>query len=241
VSREARDTAGEAPALPNSGAARAVISAAFAFRLYDEQGFPLDLTQLMARERGLTVDTEGFERLMEEQRTRARKAQKKSVIEVSGDEQQSPTNFLGYKQDHTGADVEAVLEVGGKKGVVLNNSVLYAEMGGQVGDQGEMMGESGSWKIIETRKSGETWIHLLADENAPSLGEHVTLRVDRTRRSAIERHHTVTHLLLWALHEVVSSEAVQKGSYVGPQKLTYYFSSAALTKPQVREVEQLLN
>jgi alanyl-tRNA synthetase len=104
-----------------------------------------------------------------------------------------------------------------------------------------MIGESGSWKIIETRKSGDTWVHLLADENAPSLGEHVTLRIDRTRRSAIERHHTVTLLLHWALHEVVSRDAVQKGSYVGPEKLTFDFSSAALTKPQVREVEQLVN
>lgn len=238
-SGESPAEARESRALPRKN--DTLISAAFAFRLYDEQGFPLDLTQLMARERGLTVDTEGFERLMEEQRARARKAQKKSVIEVSGSETQSPTNFLGYEHDHTGADVEAVLDIGGKKGVVLNNSVLYAEMGGQVGDQGEMIGESSSWKIIETRKSGDTWIHLLADENAPSLGEHVTLRIDRTRRSAIERHHTVTHLLHWALHEVVSREAVQKGSYVGPEKLTFDFSSAALTKPQVREVEELVN
>jgi len=235
------ENAAKAPTLPGTESNRAVISAAFAFRLYDEQGFPLDLTELMARERGLTVDTEGFERLMAEQRARARKAQKKSVIEVSGSETQSPTNFLGYEHDQTGADVEAVLEIGGKKGAVLNNSVLYAEMGGQVCDQGEMIGESGSWKIIETRKSGDTWLHLLADENAPSLGEHVTLRIDRTRRSAIERHHTVTHLLHWALHEVVGREAVQKGSYVGPEKLTFDFSSAALTKPQVRQVEQLVN
>ena len=223
------------------GSPGAIISAAFAFRLYDEQGFPLDLTELMARECGLTVDTQGFDKLMDEQRARARKAQKKSVIEVSESEQRLPTHFLGYEHDHTGADVEAVIDVGGKKGVILNNSVLYAEMGGQVGDQGDMMSENGSWKIVETRKSGDTWIHLLADESAPSLGEHVTLRLDRTRRSAIERHHTVTHLLHWALHEVVSRDAVQKGSYVGPEKLTFDFSSAALTKSQVQEVEKLVN
>ena len=73
------------------------------------------------------------------------------------------------------------------------------------------------------------------------VGEHVTVRIDRTRRAAIERHHTVTHLLHWALHEVVSRDATQKGSYVGPDKLTFDFSSAALTKPQVREVEKLVN
>ena len=178
---------------------------------------------------------------MEEQRERARKAQKKSVIEVADTAGQSPTHFLGYEHDHTGADVEAIFDVGEKKGVVLNNSVLYAEMGGQVGDQGEMIGETGSWKIEDTRKSGDTWIHLIAGESTPAIGEHVTVRLDRTRRATIERHHTVTHLLHWALHEVVSRDATQKGSYVGPEKLTFDFSSAALTKQQVREVEKLVN
>jgi alanyl-tRNA synthetase len=217
------------------------ISGEFAFKLFDTFGFPLDLTELMARERGLTVDTEGFEKLMAEQRARARQAQKKTVIEVADVAERPPTNFLGYEHDHTGADVEAIFDVGEKKGVALNNSVLYAEMGGQVGDQGEMIGESGSWKIEDTRKSGDTSIHLIAGESTPAIGEHVTVRLDRTRRATIERHHTVTHLLHWALHEVVSRDATQKGSYVGPEKLTFDFSSVALTKPQVREVEQLVN
>ena len=112
------------------------------------------------------------------------------MIEVADTAEQSPTNFLGYEHDHTGADVEAILDVGDRKGVVLNNSVLYAEMGGQVADQGEMIGESGSWKIEETRKTGDTWIHLIAGKNTPTIGEHVTVRIDRTRRAAIERHHT---------------------------------------------------
>ncbi len=236
---EAPDEAGESHALP--GTEGATISAEFAFRLYDEQGFPLDLTELMARERGLTVDTEGFERLMEEQRARGRSAQKKEVVALSEMDTNEPTNFLGYEHDHTGADVDAIVELGEKRGVILNNSVLYAEMGGQVADRGEMIGESGSWKILDTRKSGETWIHLIEGESAPAIGEHVTVRIDRTRRSAIERHHTVTHLLHWALHQIVSRDATQKGSYVGPEKLTFDFSSAALTKEQVRAVEKLVN
>ncbi len=217
------------------------IPASSAFKLYDTYGFPLDLTELMARERGLSVDMEGFDKMMEEQRARARMAQKKSVIEVAGTTEQTATNFLGYEHDHTGADVQSIVDVGDKKGVILNNSVLYAEMGGQVADRGEMIGETGSWKIVDTRRSGDTWIHLIVGEKTPAIGEHVTLRIDRTRRSAIERHHTVTHLLHWALHEAVSREATQKGSYVGPEKLTFDFSSAALTKPQVREVEKLVN
>ncbi len=99
-SGESPDEARESRALPDSESERGMISGAFAFRLYDEQGFPLDLTELMARERGLSVDTKGFEKLMKEQRERARKAQKKSVIAVTDATEQNATNFLGYEHDH---------------------------------------------------------------------------------------------------------------------------------------------
>ncbi|MEY2556349.1 MAG: alanyl-tRNA synthetase, partial [Verrucomicrobiota bacterium] len=218
------------------------ISGAFAFRLYDEQGFPLDLTELMARERGLTVDIAGFENLMDQQRQRARKAQKKETITVEADElKSSPTNFLGYDHDHTGADVEKIVDFVEKCGVVLNNSVCYAEMGGQVGDTGEISGSGRHWKIANTQKSGATFIHVIEAKDAPAVGEHVTVKIDIPRRRAIERHHSVTHLLHWALHEVVSRDAAQKGSYVGPEKLTFDFSSAALSPEQKRTVEKLVN
>ncbi|MEY2544197.1 MAG: alanyl-tRNA synthetase, partial [Verrucomicrobiota bacterium] len=218
------------------------ISGAFAFRLYDEQGFPLDLTELMARERGLTVDVAGFEKLMDQQRSRARAAQKKETIAVEVDElKSSPTNFLGYDHDHTGADVEKVVDLAEKRGVVLNNSVCYAEMGGQVGDTGEISGSDRHWKIANTQKSGAAFIHVIEAKDAPAVGEHVTVKIDIPRRRAIEGHHTVTHLLHWALHELVSREAAQKGSYVGPDKLTFDFSSAALTPQQKRDVEKVVN
>ncbi len=241
VSGEAPDTAGGAPALPGQGSSAAAISGEFAFRLYDEQGFPLDLTELMARERGLAVDTAGFEQLMEEQRERARKAQKKTVVELAESDARSATNFLGYEHDHTGADVEEITSIQGRAAVVLNNSVCYAEMGGQVGDRGEIEAGGRRWAIANTQKAGNTFVHLLEGEDGPKPGEHVTVRYDAARRRAIERHHSVTHLLHWALHEVVSREAVQKGSYVGPEKLTFDFSSAALTHEQVRAVEELVN
>ncbi|HYJ03926.1 MAG TPA: alanine--tRNA ligase [Chthoniobacterales bacterium] len=228
-------------ALFESEAARRSISGAFAFRLYDEQGFPFDLTELMARERGLSVDKEEFERLMDEQRTRARAAQKKTAIELSESDGQAVTHFLGYDHDHTGADVLEVTSANGKPAVVLNNSVCYAEMGGQVGDTGEMSNDDHRWKIADTRKAGGTWVHLVDGEGSPAVGEHVTVRFEKPRRQAIERHHTVTHLLHWALHELVSRDAVQKGSYVGPEKLTFDFSSAALTAEQKREVGKLVN
>ena len=228
-------------ALFESEASRQNISGAFAFRLYDEQGFPFDLTELMARERGLAIDREEFDRLMEEQRTRARAAQKKTAIELVDSDGKLVTHFLGYEHDHTGADVLEVTSANGKAAVVLNNSVCYAEMGGQVGDTGEMSNDSARWKIADTRKAGGTWVHLIEGEGSPQVGDHVTVRFEKPRRQAIERHHTVTHLLHWALHEIVSREAVQKGSYVGPEKLTFDFSSAALTAEQKSEVGKLVN
>jgi alanyl-tRNA synthetase len=195
----------------------------------------------MARERGLTVDVEGFEKLMEQQRTRARAAQKKSVIGISQIDGKMPTNFLGYEEDHTGANVEAIVDLSGKRGVVLNNTVCYAEMGGQVGDTGEIVGKERQWRIANTQKSGTTFVHLIDSGDAPRINEHVTVKVDVPRRRAIERHHTVTHILHWALHEKVSRDAAQKGSYVGPDKLTFDFSSAALSPEQKRDVEKLVN
>ena len=234
-------TSGESPDAARESRALPGISGEFAFKLYDTYGFPLDLTELMARERGLTVDVAGFEKLMDEQRSRARAAQKKTAIEVSEVDGNAATNFLGYEHDHTGADVQAVVDLAEKRGVILNNSVCYAEMGGQVGDTGEIASEDRQWKIANTQKSGAAFIHLIEAKDAPAIGEHVTVKIDIPRRRAIERHHTVTHLLHWALHEVVSRDATQKGSYVGPDKLTFDFSSGALTPQQKRDVEKLVN
>jgi alanyl-tRNA synthetase len=219
----------------------AQLSGAFAFKLYDTYGFPLDLTELMARERGLTVDVAGFNRLMEEQKARARAAQKKQVIELSQVETTTPTQFVGYDRLEAPAKVLEVVAVKDKTAVILDSSPLYAEMGGQVGDTGEMSGGGELWAIVNTQKAGDAWLHFLADKDAPATGSEVQLSVDRARREAIQRHHTVTHLLHWALHEVVSQDAVQKGSYVGPEKLTFDFSSAPLTHQQVTDVERLVN
>ena len=222
-------------------AAGGTISGAFAFRLYDEQGFPLDLTELMARERGLGVDTDGFDKLMHEQRTRARSAQKKQVITVSEISTKEPTRFLGYEEPSVRTKVLENVDLKGHLAVVLDASTCYAEMGGQVGDCGELRSGSDIWRIVNTQKAGDVWLHILEGEDAPEPGADVELRIDEARRSAIQRHHTVTHLLHWALHEVVSRDAVQKGSYVGPDKLTFDFSGTALTPDQISAVERLVN
>jgi alanyl-tRNA synthetase len=222
------------------------------FELYDTYGFPLDLTELMARERGLTVDVAGFERLMEQQRARARKAQKKEEISIEqGELKAEPTEFLGYDFLETEAVVETVLpsKKPGELNIVLDQTPFYAEMGGQVGDRGLLhvpghdRTEVGQLRVIDTQKRGDVFVHraALVEGRAPEPGEAVRISVDADRRRAIQGHHTVTHLLHWALHEVVSRDASQKGSYVGPDKLTFDFSSAQLTKQQVRDVEKLVN
>src|SRR2546421_4436891 len=232
--------------------ARPAISDRNAFELYDTYGFPLDLTELIARERGLGVDTSGFNFLMEEQRERARKAQKKEKISVEeGELKAEPTKFLGYDFLETESVVETVLP--GTKpeelNIVFDQTPFYAEMGGQVGDRGVLhvpghdRTEVGQLRVIDTQKRGNVFVHraALVEGRAPEPGEAVRISVDADRRRAIQGHHTVTHLLHWALHEVVSRDASQKGSYVGPDKLTFDFSSAPLTNQQVRDVEKLVN
>jgi len=213
----------------------------WAFELYDTYGFPLDLTELMAREHGLTVDTTGFEKLMEEQRARARAAQKKEIVAASNVDTSRPTRFVGFEQLQAAATVLEVVNAKDKLALTLDISPMYAEMGGQVGDTGEAQAGGKSWPIVNTQKVGHTFLHFLADKEAPEPGARIELRVNAARRRAIERHHSVTHLLHWALHEVVSADATQKGSYVGPDKLTFDFSSAALTAAQVSDVEKLVN
>ena len=222
-------------------ASGAKISGAFAFRLYDEQGFPLDLTELMARERGLTVDNAGFETLMESQRARARAAQKKTVITLSEIETTTPTHFSGYDNLVTDARVLEVLSIKEKRAVVLDATTCYAEMGGQVGDTATLTGSGQLWSISNTQKIGNTWLHILDSADAPAIGSEVKITVDKPRRDAIQRHHTVTHILHWALHEVVSKEASQKGSAVDPTKLTFDFNGAALTPGQLADIEKLVN
>ena len=225
------------------------ITADFAFQLYDTYGFPLDLTELMARERGLTVDVTGFEKLMEQQRERGRKAQKKSTITVHHivDLQ---TKFVGYDLLETDAKLFKIVEKAGgigsgDKWAIVDVSPFYPEMGGQVGDTGRLQFvEDGKFvRIVNTLKEAETFYLKLEDVHGIDWysGAPLHLNVDAQRRGAIQRHHTVTHILHWALHQVISKDAVQKGSYVGPDKLTFDFSSAALTPPQKREVEKLVN
>ena len=218
------------------------ISGERAFELYDTYGFPLDLTELLARERGLHVDTKGFKVCMEKQRSLARAAQKKDVIEVSDLGDIPATKFIGFDDLTTTAKVQEVVKLKDKTAVIFETSPFYAEMGGQLGDSGEISHGDNLWRVANTQKAGDAFLHLLGDDaDGLVAGMEVKLSVDAERRAAIQRHHSVTHIFHWALHEVASKDATQKGSYVGPDKLTFDFNSAALTPQQLQDIEKLVN
>jgi alanyl-tRNA synthetase len=225
-----------------------------AFELYDTYGFPLDLTELMAREHGMQVDVQRFEKLMGEQRQRAREdhEKKKSVISIEAETLHvEPTKFLGYDNLEVEAVVEAV-EPGTENSyaVILDRTAFYAEMGGQVGDTGLVHVPGHEWteigrlNVLDTQKQGDVYVHHaeLANGRPPEVGEAVRVAVDAGRRANIQRHHTVTHLFHWALHEVVSKDARQRGSLVAPDRLRFDFNHPEkLTDQQIADIEKLVN
>ncbi|HXQ79668.1 MAG TPA: alanine--tRNA ligase [Opitutaceae bacterium] len=235
------DEAASAGALPGPAA----------FELYDTYGFPLDLTQLIARERGLTVDVAGFEALMDQQRERGRAAQKKEVIVAAtkggAPAAQLPTIFTGYSLDASaGTHATLVDAARSDDGVflVFDRTPFYAEMGGQLGDTGSVLVDGRAIEIVDTvRDKSRRHLHRIAPEApVPAVGAAADLSVDRVRRRAIQRHHTATHLLHWALRKVLGTHVRQAGSLNGHDRLRFDFSHfEAVTHAQLREIEGLVN
>ncbi|HXN35362.1 MAG TPA: alanine--tRNA ligase, partial [Opitutaceae bacterium] len=221
------------------------------FELYDTYGFPVDLTQVIALERGIPVDVEGFETLMEQQRGRGRAALKKDVIvaatEGSASADLTPTVFTGYSLDPakgTHARVVDVVAADSAAYVVFDRTPFYAEMGGQVGDSGHALIAGASVPIVDTvrDKSGRHLHRLAAGAAAPRAGAGAELSVDLSRRRAVQRHHTATHLLHWALRKVLGTHVRQAGSLNAPDRLRFDFSHfEAATHAQLREIEDLVN
>lgn len=219
------------------------ISGDFAFKLYDTYGFPIDLTCLMARERGIAVDTERFEVLMEEQRQRAKAAQKKQVVRALDLKTEQVTQFTGYTEDSTQATVTELHEQDGLLFVITDKTPFYAEMGGQVSDAGTLELGGESCPVLGVQQIGQARAHLIstADGIRPEPGAQVTLTVDADRRRAIESHHSATHLLHKALRAVVSDDIAQQGSLVDADRLRFDVNSAPISKEQLRRVEELVN
>ncbi len=224
-------------------AATGTVSGDFAFKLYDTYGFPIDLTALMARERGLTVDTERFEALMEEQRQRAKAAQKKQVVRALDLKTDAVTEFTGYAEDTTTATVTEVHEAEGMLFVITDKTPFYAEMGGQVSDGGTLQLGGDSAPVLGVQQIGQARAHLIsvADGIRPAAGDSVVLSIDPDRRRAIEGHHSATHLLHKALRSLVSEDIAQQGSLVDVDRLRFDVNSAAISKEDLRRVEELVN
>jgi alanyl-tRNA synthetase len=211
-----------------------------AFKLYDTFGFPIDLTQLLCTERGLEVDMTGFEKLMEKQKQTARDAQKTQVVAAVEITTDAVTEFVGFEQDCCEATVLEAHDGGDLLWVITDKTPFYAEMGGQVGDTGTLVVDGKELPVTAVQQIGGARAHGVASD-AIAPGATVTLKLDTSRRRPIEAHHTATHLLHWALHEVVSKDAAQQGSLVAEDRLRFDFNSAAVTPEQIAAIEALVN
>ncbi len=224
-------------------AATGCISGDFAFKLYDTYGFPIDLTSLMAREQGLSVDEARFDALMEEQRQRAKAAQKKTLVRALDMKSNASTDFVGYCNDSTEASILEIHTAEDALYIITDKSPFYAEMGGQVSDIGSLVWGDSSLPILAVQQVGEARAHLITqpEGTSPAVGDSVTLRIDTDYRRAVESNHTATHLLGKALCDLVSSDIVQQGSLVDAQRLRFDASSAAISPADIRRVEERVN
>jgi len=222
------------------------------FKLYDTYGFPVDLTNDVARERGLTVDEPGFEAEMEAQRERARAASKFKVDLRGGATIDSRTRFQGYEGTDGEGSVVALLKNGqqveslsaGEEGeVVLDSTPFYADSGGQVGDAGELAGRGVRFVVEDTKKRGTAHTHLgKLVEGKLAVGDTLGAHVDAKRRRATALNHSATHLLHAALRKVLGTHVTQKGSLVAPDRLRFDFShTQPVTSDELKEVEHLVN
>ncbi len=221
-----------------------VIAGDKAFNLFDTYGFPLDLTELICRENGMSVDEAGFDAEMQKQKERARNA---ASVET-GDWtvlSEGECEFVGYDYTEYNCHILKYREVKQKKGtvyeIVLDKTPFYAEMGGEVGDTGAIVSENETIEIIDTKRENNLPIHIV--EKLPEHPEAEFMAcVDVEKRRACEANHTCTHLLDQALREVLGSHVEQKGSLVTPDGLRFDFSHfEKVTPEQLREVEHIVN
>ncbi len=217
-----------------------------AFKLHDTYGFPLELTQEITAERGVAVDNEGFAEEMAQQQQRARSARRdgaagaaadlRSVLEANG-----PTEFVGRQVD----EVDATVLYADDEVIVLDRTPFYAEAGGQVGDTGTITSPEGTIEVVDTTLALDgLHCHRIGPDGRGQVeaGAQVRAAIDSGRRAAIRRNHTGTHILHWALREVLGEHVKQQGSWVGPDRLRFDFSHfEAMTDGQVAAVEDLAN
>jgi alanyl-tRNA synthetase len=228
-----------------------------AFLLYDTYGFPLDLTQDIARENALSVDEGGFNEEMAKQQERGRSAGKftqQAQISTGAIKKLSPTVFLGYEEQETAdARIDAILVDGeqvdelaapGQAVLLLDKTPFYAESGGQVGDSGSIQAEGAEFEVVDTIKVAGVFHGHIGQLKTGQLktGAVVTARIDAQRRQAIVLHHSATHLLHAALKQVLGDHVEQRGSLVAPDHLRFDFTHPrAVSADQLREIERIVN
>jgi len=222
------------------------------FQLYDTFGFPTDLTNDVAREKGYSLDMDGYEKCMEEQRTRARSASQFGVDYSDNIRVDGSTQFCGYETLENQANILALYAAGEPVDsatedtevlVVLDKTAFYAESGGQVGDSGYLQADSGKIEIVDCRKSGDHHLHIgrvLSGEI--KAGQQVTVSVDSAVRQGTALNHSATHLMHAALQQVLGDHVAQKGSLVDSERLRFDFShTEAVTAEQIRQIEHIVN
>jgi alanyl-tRNA synthetase len=230
-----------------------VIAGATVFKLYDTYGFPVDLTADYARERGLTLDMDGFEREMGAQRDRGRAASRFGADYSAGLDVEGSTDFTGYEHLEDDSVITGLFRGGepverlsaGESGVViLERTPFYAESGGQVGDHGSLLADGGVFGVNDTQKQGGgVFVHIgKVEQGELHTGDRVRAAVDMARRRATVLNHSGTHLLHAALRAVLGDHVQQKGSLVDPDRLRFDFAHyEPVTPEQLREIEDMVN
>lgn len=223
-----------------------IIDGDFAFELFDTYGFPIDLTELMASEKGYKVDMQGFEKNLAAQKERSKNAAKSSAEDwVMVRDFEGLGEFLGYDTCKASANLLRYRKVSTKTAtnyqLVFDQTPFYAEMGGQVGDSGYITNGEEKIEIIDTQKENKLTLHIVK-KLPEDLEAEFELVVNQNKRRAIEANHTATHLLHYALRKVLGSHVEQKGSYVNDQRLRFDFSHPSkLSSEELRQVEKLVN
>jgi alanyl-tRNA synthetase len=228
-----------------------VIPGDVVFKLYDTYGFPADLTADVAREKNVSIDQEGFDQCMKQQRERAQKSSQFGTDyndQLSSDTESEFTGYEFYQGSTTivelfkGSEATTLLNKGDEGIVVLGSTPFYAESGGQVGDTGVLKLEAGEFEVLDTIKLGDAIAHRGVARARMSVGDAVSAEIDVVRREAIKLNHSATHLMHAALRKVLGEHVTQKGSLVDAQRLRFDFSHyEGVSSEQLQTIERLVN
>ena len=229
-----------------------ILPGEIAFKLYDTYGFPVDLTNDIARERNISIDMDGFEKAMQTQRSRAREANKFTQTKELNLEANTYSDFLGYEFTDNDSNVTELfsqgvavnsIQVGDEGMLVTNATAFYAESGGQVGDTGVIETKDSVFKVTDTQKCGEAIMHYgVVDVGEITVGNQVKMRIDKHQRLCIAANHSATHLMHAALRSILGDNVMQKGSLVDANRLRFDFShNKPLSKEELTKIESEVN